>query len=213
AEWKFTISDTPLSYTSREQFETTFSSVTVSGGDFSNARIAAGTQANSFIATGDDLEGDDYMSWGTWSISLLYDDDYNQAKDQTRDVYGFWVAGEPTDAAIVDALVGSAVSYDGKYRAIDFLNNNTVVNGTADMMVDFGADTATLNIDYDSGRTFDMDIAVSGNSMTGWQSGGEYGVADGTFYGPNGDSIGGNFKTTYGAGSGVEIKGVYQVDK
>ncbi|RLA79164.1 MAG: hypothetical protein DRG78_13500 [Epsilonproteobacteria bacterium] len=211
AEWKYTISDTPLTYTSREEFSTTFSSVVVSGGNFSNARITAGTQPNSFIATGDDLKNDDYMSWGSWSISLLYNDDYAGAKDQTRDVYGLWVAGEPTDAAVVDALTGNAVSYDGKYRAIDFVNSNTIVNGTADMTVDFGADTATLNIDYDSGRTFDM--YITGNSMNGTQGGGEDGVADGTFYGPDGDSVGGNFKTTFDDGAAVEIKGVYQVDK
>ena len=203
--WELRFREAPTSYVSSEKFEAVFDSVYMvpaSGSSSVNAEVTRGV----FSATGDDLAKDDYMSWGYWNASLSYE---NEEGVQSHEVSGYWQTGEKTPDGVVTAITSTDVTYDGIYRAVDFTTQfNNIVNGKASMNVDFGADRATLNIDYGNGRVFDM--SVTDNIVSGSEHIGS-GEAYGTFYGPNAESIGGNFSTTID--SVKELRGVYQVTK
>ena len=209
--WRLFLDSTPISYTSKEEFEVGFSGVEAFPGDTSSTTTNPYIRGGIFTATGDDLIDGDYMSWGSWSAEIEYEytDPNGGTAQSSHYINGLWVAGEPTDSYIIDGLNGES-SYLGIYRAKDMTNNGSIVNGTASMHVDFGNDTASLYIDYDTGRNFDM--TLQGNRLYGSQTDGtsETGTANGTFYGPLGTEIGGNFSTTYQGGQ-EELIGVYQV--
>ena len=201
--WELKIDAQAISYTSQEKFQGQFISADmIPVGSSKNAQIVH----SEFVATGDDLANDDYMSWGYWNTKLSYE---NAQGAQEHLLSGYWQSGNPTPSSVVDAIVGSDVSYSGIYRAVDFTQQNSIVNGQASLNVDFGADTAVLNIDYTDGKVFDM--TLDGNALSGSLQTNE-GQAYGTFYGPAASSVGGNFltKTTNGV---QELRGVYQVTK
>ena len=201
--WELKIDAQPISYISQENFQGRLLSaymIPAAGGSSKNAQIVD----SEFVATGDDLANDDYMSWGYWNAKLSYD---NAEGTQEHLLSGYWQSGDPTPSSVVDAIVGSDVSYSGIYRAVDFTQQNSIVNGQASLNVDFGTDTAVLNINYNKGRVFDM--TLDGNTLSGSLQVNE-GEAYGTFYGPKGSSVGGNFLTK--SINGVkELRGVYQV--
>jgi len=199
--WDLYLAPTATRYISKEDFTVAFQNFYHSpSGSTTNPRLIAG----SLVATDDDLQSGDYMSWGSWNATLGYTD--SNSIDQVEDLSGLWVAGEVTDSAIVEAKTGQ-ISYHGDYKAVDFSANNTIITGFASMYVDFGADTASLYLEHDtSGRSFDM--TISGSFLSGSQVNGN-GEAYGWFYGPNGNYAGGNFATTLNGS--MELKGVYQV--
>ena len=214
-DWKFTISATPDNFTSREDFSTNFSSVQMVPIGSSSSTNESLSPDSTFIATPDDLANGDYMSWGSWSADVTFTSNQSgTSMSDSHNFIGFWVSGEETDVAIVNAQTGTSV-YNGIYRAIDFTNSNNTINGSATMNVDFGSDTATLNIatlNYDF-----TNISISGNSLNGntvLDSGGtsRTGTVDGTFYGSNADGIGGNFQIEDFPNS-VHVKGVYEVKR
>jgi len=201
--WELKVDAQPISYTSNEQFQGRLLSAYMipgDGGSSKNAQIVD----SEFVATGDDLANDDYMSWGYWNAKLSYE---NTQGTQEHLLSGYWQSGNPTPSSVVDAIVGSDVSYSGIYRAVDFTQQNSIVNGQASLNVDFGADTAVLNINYSKGRVFDM--TLDGNTLSGSLQVNE-GEAYGTFYGPEASSVGGNFLTKSVNGA-QELRGVYQV--
>jgi len=204
--WYLYVRD-PSSIQSQESYTTDFSSVSIStfnnDSSSSNPRVATGK----FEAIDDDLVSGDAMTWGKWEASLLYDN--NQGANQIHDLYGLWIVGDKTSSSIVDSLVGSAVSYEGIYKAIEYSTNN-LVHGSALMEIDFGADTALLSILYGTGREFDL-LLLSDNSLSGYQTAPEYGIVNGNFYGSDGSLIGGSFSTTSGGYESVELKGVYEL--
>ncbi len=201
------IASTPESYTSKEEFSTYFSGVEAEDGVVSNI-----TMSNAVLsATGDDLADGDYMSWGVWSADISFNDANHEKQTYNVDD-ALWIAGEQTSVSAVQALNGVS-NYSGIYRAIEH-NSNYIVDGIASVQVDFGADTANLNIDYQGGRDFAMGISYDDDSVglaAAVSSPNDPSIANGDFYGPNAESIGGVFSTTVSGSS--ELSGVYQVTK
>ncbi len=190
------------SFTSKESFSTTLlATPELNTFQASTSTTNYVVSNSSVIATGDDLADGDYMTWGSWSAEITYDDSSNTGNSHA--LLGLWVAGQETSEAVVANLTGTA-TYEGVYRALNSENNP--VNGTASMDIDFGADTATLDL---------SDIAIYDLTISGdYLSGGERersGYAEGEFYGPNGNSVAGSF--TSANGSMIDYKGVYQVTK
>jgi len=205
--WSFYLSPTASSYVSKDEFTTTFSSVYL-------APIASSTSSNaqllsSSFSTHPDLASGDYMLWGEWSASVSYDYESNDpytgpsTYNTTEDFSGLWITGEVTEASVIAAKTGSSF-YQGDYRTIDSNGNTQRVSGGASLNVDFGADTASLDI-----GSYNYDMQISGNSLSGSITNANMtGSANGTFYGPSGNSAGGNFQV--GDGS-TKLKGIYQV--
>ena len=213
--WKFTLAETPTSFTSRDDFETTFSSVTLTPIESSTSTNAQLT-ASSFKATAD-LSSSDLMSWGTWSASVEFTS--TQSGTQTGDSHdfvGLWVSGEPTDASVVNAMTGTQF-YTGQYK-VHQINDTTPTfeTGNANLSVDFGADTAILYIYANNGlvgANYEFNnMTLSGNSMSGGTltSGGSH--AHGTFVNQNATSAIGDFQIR-DAGNGTDVQGVYQVSE
>ena len=214
--WKFVVSSTPASYSSRNNFSTTFSSVELTPISSSTSVNAALLGGSSLIAT-TDLAVDDSMSWGTWNATVNFES--VQSWSLTSDSHtfeGLWVAGEATPVSVIDSLLATGAAavaaessftstYVGQYSAI----GGGTQNGNASLYVDFGYGTADLTISDYSINNFSM--AISGNTMSAdtFGGGGTGIAANGTFYGANGKSVGGNFYIN--DGSTTNVKGVYQV--
>jgi len=217
-DWRFTLKATPDSFTSKDNFTTSFDSVILSPKDASTSSNAQ-LVSSSFQATQDTV-ADDYMSWGTWnaSVEYQYEDQYTgSAQPASHDFYGLWVAGEATSADVISARTQTAY-YIGKYQAYQ-INASTpsVEAGDTSLYVDFGADQATLTINGNSNNggsiasTYSYNnMTVGGNTIIGGTISAGSGTANGTFYGKNGESVGGNFSIRDNTNA-TEVKGVYQV--
>ena len=214
--WKFFVSSTPSDFISRDEFSTTFSSVELSpinGSTSKNALLLSSSMSATM-----DLATDDMMSWGKWDATVEYTyDDYGSPMTTSDTYSGLWVSGEPTDASVVAAL-GGYVTYAGKYQALQInASVPSTQEGVANLNVDFDADQATLTIfgNANTGGSINGDysysgMAVSGNTISGGTVSLGTGSANGTFYGTDGKSVGGNFYIE-NATAGTSVKGVYQV--
>lgn len=152
-----------------------------------------------------DLSVSDDMYWGSWSASVVYDYDGPVSENFS----GLWVAGKPTANSVIDAYTNNSMgaTYTGVYKAIDFQNNNAIVNGTATLEVDFGQSAAMFSLTSGnfSGETTNIYGNIASNQIVGSSTS----SFNGTFYGIDGKSIGGNF--IINDGSTLEAEGVYQV--
>ena len=220
--WQFTLASIPTSFTAKDNFSTSFSSVTltpVSGSTSVNAVL--GTNS---LQTTTDLVADDYMSWGSWNAQVSFESTQSGTlSSDSHDFSGLWVAGEATSASVVSALTGTSI-YTGEYRAITYNQSVPVTeSGTASLSIDFGLPqvaTLTISGNANSGGNIGADykyedMAISGNTISGGTltstsvSTSISGSANGTFYGTEGKSVGGNFSINDGGTASVE--GVYQV--
>jgi hypothetical protein len=211
--WKFTLAATPTSFTNSDSFSTTFTSVTLTP-------LASSTSTNPVLVSSSfnaitDLANDDYMSWGTWSATVDFESVQSgslMADSSGLFEGGLWISGVETDPAVVASLT-SFVLYTGKYLAVE-INGVTPEEGIANLEVDFAADQATLTIVAGSlvGADYQyIGMNVIGNTLSdGAVAMGTSGSANGTFYGPNAESAGGNFEI-HDPNSATDVKGVYQV--
>ena len=215
--WKLFLASTPTSFTSRDNFSVNFSSVTLTP-------LLSSTSTNAVLSSGiltatTDLSSGDYMSWGQWNANVSFASvQSGSLTTASHHFKGLWVTGEPTDAAVVAALSGN-LSYVGKYQV--FGTNNSVFSveeGTANLQVNFTADQATLTISANTGNAGGTlvgsnyqfsNMAINGNTVSGGTISAGSGYANGTFYGANGKSVGGNFNIR--DGSTIDVQGVYQV--
>ena len=212
--WTYTLQETPINYTSKSDFSTAFvsatSDYTSTLNSYSNYQI---DPAKNYFKTVTDLSSDDYMSWGEWGATVNYTITtgsgvlYNTYA-ASRSIDGLWIGGELTPYSVI-AGYNQTFSYSGEYRAYDATTN--LISGMANMSVDFGVDQATLTINSSASpgtiwRTYDMTYTGT-NHLVGSSVGG--GSADGNFYGPTGNNIGGNFIIK--SGTTTDAKGVYEV--
>ena len=174
-------------------------------------KVVSNIENNYFISMDNAIDSD-YIGWGEWVVQydLTYDGTTNTINEN-----GLWVAGNPTDTAVVDGISGE-FSYTGSYKAYDFDSNGDLIDGDASLEVDFGNDKAALTIHY-GGDDIKFDnndngMDISGNSFAGDQNNANNGngSATGRFYGPNADVVGGEFVIS-DSDNGVHAKGVYQV--
>ncbi|MFT5835917.1 MAG: hypothetical protein ACI9RG_000811 [Sulfurimonas sp.] len=208
--WTYTLATSPTTYVSKEKFDVAIDTITTTTAGVSN--IVLKSTGNYLKATGDDLSSDDSMSWGEWSINTGY-----KAGDSslTKNVTGLWVAGEATPLSILNGYKSTLMgaTYSGKYRAI-VVSDSSIVNGDARLEVDFGNNQAALYITANtSGTKISGTLNISGsiNDTTKAISGGssESSSFQGTFYGSDGKSVGGNF-IIFNAPA-INAKGVYEV--
>jgi len=107
------------------------------------------------------------------------------------------------------------VTYTGDYKVFRVSTAFAPEDGAglASLDVDFASDQATLTLIGNNGALPSSyqfnNMVVSGNTVSGGTISLGSGSANGTFYGPTGTSVGGNFQIT--DGSTVDVKGVYQV--
>ena len=213
-DWSFTLAETPQSFTSEEDFSTNFTSVLLIPHDGSSSTDATLEPGSRFIATADDLEDGDYMSWGTWSADVSFTSTQSGIPISDQHHFnGLWIAGDTTDPAVVEALTTTR-GYEGIYRAFE-IENNTKYEGTAQMLVDFGADTANLTIQNLNGHDYHYEnMSLYGNTFAGEitnAAGADAkGYSVGEFYGPNAQEAGGNFQV-YDQDNGIDAKGVYEL--
>jgi hypothetical protein len=216
--WSFYLKSTPDTFTSKNDFTTSFSSVYLNPQGTSTSQDAQ-IVSSSFSST-NDISEEDYVSWGTWNVEVnyKYKDPYSTTlQDATHNLSGLWVAGEATSADVISARTQTAY-YIGKYQALQInASTPTVEYGDASLFVDFGTDKATLTISDNSntnGSVSDTytynDMVVSGHAINDGTISAGSGSANGTFYGEGGENVGGNFYIDDGA-TGTSVKGVYEV--
>ncbi len=196
-------------------FTTTFLGTT--SDSMYNSNYFPNPQNNIFTSEAD-LDPNDEMSWGTWGLLTNYD---SYGYPTSRDVSGYWITGELTDTSvIVDYRNAGQVSiYSGNYKAYDLTATPMQITGNASMNVDFGAGTAVLEImnpgasptggvweSYNMIGLTDNSNQLNGASSIVSSNGG----ASGSFYGPQGNSFGGNFSIS-DQQLGTIAKGVYEL--
>lgn len=158
-----------------------------------------------YLVTGPkDKQFMNYATWGYWEIA--YSVGTSQYHNQVPGA--MWVAGKPTSATDMAALAGNNVvgSYSGKVMAskIDTaaaMQQVSEVGGSINLNVNFAnlGSTGAIsgNMALMDGNAFQVEgfgnpgnanfnAALFGNSLAG--------DLNGTFYGPNAGSVGGNFK-------------------
>lgn len=166
-----------------------------------------------------DLAGSDYLSWGYWE--LAYEDPANGGQYHAHLPGTMWVAGRPTPESQVTALAFKA-EYHGQAVASK-IDSSAVgapqvatLSGPVDLFVDFANLSAANAVQgtIDLGEVIlDVMSGAAGNATTRGFTGAitTPGVADGTvhgsFYGPDAQAIGGNFRAQFS--SGPTYLGVY----
>ena len=215
-DWQYNLATTPISYSSLDNFQTTFSSVAVSNtGNYANARIKSGginifeTQTNNTNFT-----TSSFTSWGRWELDILYDDTYNDTYDNEIKSLGYWITGIQIDPSIVSTITASGFSaiYDGKFIGYYFDTNNN--NSATDTHGD-----ATLNIDYanNSGKLIlqnflanNEDESIPIEVTNGKLISSDFGYLSASYYG-DGTNISGSFKVMNFESGEVFGNGIFDV--
>lgn len=168
-----------------------------------------------FLITGPkDKQFMEYATWGYWEVAYT-----DAGKQYHNHVPGaMWVAGQPTSVSDLAALASNSVvgTYSGQVMAskINTASSPQVsgVGGSINLNINFanlGTTSAiTGNMALD-GRLFTVDAPGSTGSplFTSTLNGGSFsGFLNGTMYGPNAQSVGGNFKTSDGT---LTYQGIY----
>ncbi|MBU1639926.1 MAG: FecR domain-containing protein [Proteobacteria bacterium] len=168
-----------------------------------------------FLITGPkDKQFMEYATWGYWEVAYT-----DAGKQYHNHVPGaMWVAGQPTSVSDLAALASNSVvgNYSGQVMAskIDTASSPQVseVGGAINLNINFanlGTTSAiTGNMALD-GNSFTVDTpGTAGNPLfTSTLNGGSFsGFLNGTMYGPNAQSVGGNFKTSDGT---LTYQGIY----
>jgi hypothetical protein len=185
----FYLKDEVNSFTSKEEFLINFSGVVKANPIYEGEEFII--HSGQVEATGDDLANDDYMSWGTWNIDATYKSP--EGREYSDQLNGLWVAGDETPVAVMDEFYtnGEAYRYSGRYKAIEKGQDANNIAGNCLVDVDFGAKTAILTVqDLDQNHEIPMTLE-NNNLLDADESSRE--IANGKFYGPNAENIGGNF--------------------
>lgn len=193
------------------------------GGDFANAHFLVSAAPAGSAPSGVSEQFASYATWGYWEIAYT-DPASNQ---QYHLPNGFWLAGDNQSATTyLASVIGSNQTgrYQGKAEGlrIDTANLTTsrLPTGTADIMVTFSA-VPTINGSLDFPGLNDpdtraplfaprrIDFAGNGISTAGGINsfsvgvtnpdlqGGVVSQVNGAFFGPQAQSIGGNFDATF----------------
>lgn len=168
-----------------------------------------------------------YMTWGYWEVSHHEPDSTNDP-DTVEDMYhthvpySLWIAGEKTPSTYVTALIGSSATatYNGfAYGSKTYTSGGndyvTKVDGTVNLVFTFTASPTLSGSISLPGQTLNL-ITTPGTSVTstGFSTSGTAGFSEstsgslqGNFYGPQINSVGGNFNATVGSSKYLGIFG------
>jgi len=153
-------------------------------------------------------EDDPYLSWGAWYSSA-------DTVATPENITGGWVAGEMTPSAVIDGYIKNSVtsSYSGGVQGVvkDAAASYSMKNGSVDLAIQYGAaNPVTGNIQFDANSEhWNMAVGTSSVFNTGFAGSFSTGAGSavtinsgdmsGRFYGPNAESIGGQFEAGNGA--------------
>jgi hypothetical protein len=163
--------------------------------------------STSHIVSASDTQND-YFSWGEWEI----------VPDTTiptdRFVHGYWAAGVETPVSVIDgfrtalAVMTYSGNVIGEVQTADidrhFETSNAITSGTANITVDFGANTFNATFDFSAGDHYVLtyDGIPNSNKLTttsisdlhsDTESLSPTGALNGGFYGSDGKTVGGTF--------------------
>ena len=136
------------------------------------------------------FDTNDDIQWGTWNA------DFGQ-----EEVYGYWLYGNTTAVNEVQNLIsaGTTATFQGYALGFGPEFNLTADNTNVNFNIDFGAQsvTGTFTVPTDSQNTAQTTLDVAGNltasGFTFSGTSGTTGSGNGSFYGSNASSVGGNF--------------------
>ncbi len=187
--------------------------------DLFAAILGGGTPAlkphgNFLVTAGKDKQFMNYATWGYWEVA--YSDAGKQYHNHVPGA--MWVAGNPTSGTNIAALAGNSVvgTYAGQVMASKINTASapqvSEVGGTINVNINFASlgttSAITGNMALD-GNSFTIDsngTAGSPNFSSTLNGSGFTGSLSGTLYGPQAQSVGGNFKTSGGA---ITYQGIY----
>ena len=168
---------------------------------------------NYMVTADPDKQFADYAKWGYWETA--YVDPASGAQYHTRQPGSVWIAGERTPETYVDNMIAGNITgtYTGGAQGIHVNTTGVaeLTGGMTDLTLNFGTSAVTGNIHFDQVR-FDINGGSITNAGFSTQisnvnitspTGNEAPVSsmvNGAFYGPNANSIGGNFNAEISSG-------------
>jgi hypothetical protein len=131
---------------------------------------------------------EDDIQWGTWNATF------------SESVRGYWIYGNTTAVNEVQSLIsaGTTATFEGYALGKGPEFNLTADNTSVNFSIDFGAQTLTgtftVPIPYvQDNRTLDVSGNLTASGFTFSGTSGTTGSGNGSFYGSNASSVGGNF--------------------
>lgn len=194
----------PTSMTNAYTFVSTFAPFSFFDGTNTTAYDASRPVEN-YIQTITDLDPDDTVTWGEWSIPVTVDDGTTV---RTGTESGSWIAGVPTPVSVIDGYRtgGMSATYTGSLIGVAISEGlpKTSFTGTATSNVDFGADTVNTALTYSVGGgnyQVNMTGTIVGNYFNNTISAATFNgnsvqstiASGGGFFGTDGKTIGGHF--------------------
>ncbi|MBN2298825.1 MAG: FecR domain-containing protein [Deltaproteobacteria bacterium] len=162
---------------------------------------------NYMITANPDERFSEYVSWGYWEIS--YVDPESSGQYHLHLPGDFWIAGELTPSSVISDLVTNNITgtYTGGAKGVCINTASEIselTNGTSDITVNFGTYQVTGDITFDEvGLTLTGGmLSASNSSFFSEISGATSSSVNGAFYGPNANSVGGNFNADFTSGAG-----------
>lgn len=144
-----------------------------------------------------------YCTWGYWEIAYT-----ESGTDRIMAApYSMWIAGNPTPASVIGDLARSNFvgEYNGGARGTQFsASGATTLTGTSYLRADFSAATVSGNITFPNVITLPISsgsINNASSSFTGTISNAPTtpsisGSANGMFFGPQANAVGGSFSAS-----------------
>lgn len=151
-----------------------------------------------------------YTTWGYWEIA--YRDPASGLDYHVHHPGSIWIAGSPTPATDVSALISTNFSgtYTGGAQGIRIDPGGSIsklTGGAADLTIDFTPSatlpvTGQLSFDQVNLNVISNPGAISANGFNAQISGATASTVHGAFFGPNAQAIGGNFGARMSSGDG-----------
>ena len=156
--------------------------------------------------------------WGRWNTS------YQNVNDttQTGEMKGLWVGGRETPSKVVEENL-DATGFTGTFKgdAHGLRNQSDFLNGDSQLNVDFGKDAFECEFDFsdNGGPLMKGEGNIDADRLKGklkhisneTLSDEKPNTVNGTFFGPNADSVGGSFEG--GTQEGNQYQGVFGAER
>lgn len=151
--------------------------------------------ARSFFPTITQWRNYDYTQWGFWAGEMNYTSSDGSRQQLRTGNLNTWVAGQPTDIATMPTT-GSGTYTGHAIANIRSGSSDYVAGGDFSHTVDFGARTGAFAINNLDGRNYTGTSSFGAGSVNFFGTlygGGNTGIFDGAFYGPQAIETGGRF--------------------
>lgn len=149
------------------------------------------------------FDANDDIQWGTWNVSFTDSDSEEYSLD------GYWLIGNQTAASEVQKLISeeATVNYSGYALGKSSMGTFDASDSTVTFNINFGAQTLTGNFNL-SGLNYTENVSgtLTSSGFTFTPDAGS-GSGNGSFYGSNANSVGGNFNFE---NSGYTYSGVFK---